>query len=919
MKLWTKLKALFARKRLEREMAEEMQAHLDGLTERNIAAGMSPEEARYAARRAFGGVEQIKERARDVRTWRWLDEIIQDLRYAVRMMGKAPGFTVTVVLTLALGIGVNAALFAVYNFIVLQPLPSRQPEELVDIRGRNEHVSGRIDPRFSYPDYLDYSAGTQAFSDIVAVRELPVQLVEDARLEIRSTQESREGIVSLQAVSGNYFPALGGHIIMGRGFLPDEAGLHSGQPVVVVSHLFWQTRLHGDAGVLGTTLTARELGGTGSQTTFTIIGVTAQEFLGQSAIPPAGWIPLTAHPAAIGDRTRALVSLIGRMNAGISAPQAKADLDAIARRLSQLYPDEKRASSVQLSPGMKLVNIGQSPELLLALSPILLGFALTLVIACLNVANLLLARGVTRQHEIGVRLSLGASRGRIVRQLLAENFLLCGLGAAAALLLAVWTLQALQPILMSALDELPEAKNYVSKIEIGLDRRIIGFGVLMAAVTGLTAGLAPALHSVRRDGVFALKHEGSAFGRKLTPSRLRAFLLIGQVAVCLTLLAVSGLMTGKLLKVDISDAGMAVDAVYRMRVSEVGRVGTALANDPLGAVETLRTLPGVASACLVSETPLRKPGDNFRAVLVKKANGNPEGIHYSRVSAGFFEAFGVPVQRGRVFTPREVASGAPVVIVSETAAQRLWPGEEPVGQFLSVDVATLDRNAGQVAGASNQTFRDYEVIGVARGIRNNWSQNDHKRLVWFSLPAKGGSGSIYVRLQTDSTAVMRGVEQMAAAADVPVEFDEKLATIVSRSLWPFRAFAQFSAVLSGLALVMATVGLYGMMSFAVNQRVKEIGVRMALGATAGRVTGLFVRQGMRLVAWGAAAGLVAGMAFAVLLGKAMPGAGFAGDLAFRCTVFAVVAAFLVSVALVACWLPARRAAKVDPMVALRAE
>jgi len=224
-----------------------------------------------------------------------------------------------------------------------------------------------------------------------------------------------------------------------------------------------------------------------------------------------------------------------------------------------------------------------------------------------------------------------------------------------------------------------------------------------------------------------------------------------------------------------------------------------------------------------------------------------------------------------------------------------------------------------VAGAPNQTFRDYEVVGVAGGIRNNWSQNDRKELLWFPLPAKGVSGSIFVRLQTDSTAVMRGVEHLAAAAGVPVEFKEKMVTIVERSLWPFRAFARFSGALSGLALIMATVGLYGVMSFGVNQRVKEIGVRMALGATAARVTALFVRQGMRLVAWGVALGLAGGTGFAVLLGKALPGAGFAGDLAFRGLVFAVVTGFLVSVALVACWLPARRAAKVDPMVALRAE
>jgi len=919
MKLWRKFIGLFSRNRLEREMADEMQAHLDGLTERNRAAGMSPEEARYAAQRAFGGVEQIKERARDVRGWRWLDETLHDLHFAVRLMRKSPGVTFIVVLTLALGIGVNAALFAFYDYVVLRPLPSRQPDELVDIQARNEQVLDGFDPRFSYPDYLDYCAGTQAFSDMVAVAPRRAYLADESPVLIGSSEEPSSKFIALQAVSGNYFPALGGGIALGRGFLPQEAGLHSGQSVMVVSHLFWKIHLHGDARVLGTTLTVRDQGDKKTQTAYTIIGVAAPDFLGQSIDTPAGWIPLTAHPAELGDRMRPLVSLTGRMKAGVSPVQAKMDLDATARRLAQRYPAERRPNSVRLTKGMMLVSLDQLTKMILPLSPILLGFALTLVIACLNVTNLLLAQGITRQHEIGMRLTLGAGRGRIVRQIFVENFLLCGLAAAAALLLAVWTLQVLRPIGMSAFSDLPEVRNYLGRIDIGIDRRILGFGALMAAIAGLTAGLVPALHAVRRDGVFALKREGSAFGRKMTPSRLRALLLVGQVAVCLTLLSVSGLLTGKFMTMDSADSGLSVDGVYQMKASDVSGAGTLLAHDPLGAIETLRTLPGVASACLVSEIPMRKPGDNFSGVPVKAAEDKTQGVAYSRVSAGFFETCGVPVLRGRAFTPAEVVSGRDVVIVSEAAAERLWAGQEAVGKFLSVDVAALDRESGQAAGEGNQIFREYAVIGVARGLRNNWSQNDRKELLWFPMPPKRVSGSILVRLQTDSPTVLRGVERMAAAAGVPLEFKEKLATIVDRSLWPFRGFAWFSSALSGLALIMATIGLYGVMSFGVNQRVHEIGVRMALGATAGRVIGLFVRQGMRLVAWGVAVGLVGGMAFAVLLGKALPGAGFAGDLAFRGGVSAMVTAFLASVALLACWLPARRAAKVDPMEALRCE
>ncbi|MEO6567780.1 MAG: ADOP family duplicated permease [Opitutaceae bacterium] len=918
MKLWFQLGAIWRKKRLERAMVEEMQAHLDGLTERNIAAGMSPRAAADAARRTFGGVEQIKERARDERRWPWLEETLQDLRYAARALRKNPGFTITAVMTLALGIGVNTALFAVYDIAVLRPLPSREPDELVEIRGRNERVRGNRSWRFSYPDYLDYCAGTQAFSDLVAVADIAVQFPEEIVPLAGSPLQSTAGRVSLQTVSGNYFSALGANIFLGRDFLPEEAGVHAGRPVMVLSHLFWKAHFGADAAVLGKTLTTLDGNGS-SRTIYTIIGVAQPDFVGQSVVPPAGWIPLTANPAALNKRSGYYFSLIGRMRAGISMSQAKADLDAIARGLADLYP-EAQTNAVALSPGMRLFDPSLSPGAAVAMSPVLLGFALVLVIACLNVANLLLARGVTRQHEIGVRLALGAGRGRIVRQLFTENLVLCGLGAGAALLLAIWTLQALQPIAMSMLADEIQARNFLSMIEIGLDRRIVGFGALLAIVAGLTAGLAPALHSVQREGLFALTREGAVFGRKMTPSRIRGLLLIGQVAVCLTMLAVSGMMSGKLLRTRAAETGFSTDQVFELRSAALSGARNTLADDPLAAVETLRTIPGVASAGLVSATPLRKPGKNVAGwIHVKTANHDPEQIGYNRISAGFFEAFTVPLKSGRTFTPSEVASGEAMVVVSEFAARALWPGQEAVGQILSVDVATLERRAGQTAEEENRIYREFAVIGVARDIRGDWSRNTAEKLLWFPLPAKGASASLFVKLQAEATSVRESVEAAAQAAGVPVQFQDRLSAIVDRGLGPYRAFAWVGGALTCLSLVLATVGLYGVMSFGVNQRVREIGVRMALGATAERVTLLFLRQGMRLVAWGLGFGLVGGVAFMTLLNTALPGADFVGSLAFRCGVFTVMTIFLAGVAFLACWLPSRRAARVDPMIALRVE
>lgn len=919
MSFWTKFRTLFRRETIEREMTEEMQAHVHLQTERNLRTGMNPEEARYAALRQFGNVAAIQEQAREGLGWVWLEQFVQDFRYAARMLVKTPGMTLTAVLTLALGIGVNASVFAVYDILALRPLPTRDPDQLVDIRGRNDQARRGAEPAFSYPDFLDYCAGTEAFSDLVAVATIGVRLLDGAMAEVKDELAPPQDLMVLQAVSGNYFDVLGTGFALGRGFLPEEAGPQAGRPVMIVSHLFWRTRLASDPQVIGRELKTRERRD-GRQTTYTIIGVAAPEFSGQSPLAPAGWIPLTSTSLPLGDRARPFLAMTGRTRAGVSMSQAKADLEVIAQRLARLFPAERRANTVTLLPAMRVLNIGMDRDFAMALSPVLLGFVLVLVISCLNVANLLLARGVTRQHEIGVRLVLGAGRGRLVRQLFAENLLLCLIGAAAALLMAMWALEALKPALLSALASEPKAQAFVSTIEIGLDHRIVLFGAVLAVVAGLTAGLAPALHAVRPDGMFALKGEGSAFGRKLTPSRLRGLLLVGQVAVCLTLLAVCGLMTGKLLRIRAGETGFVTDGVYVMqKPNSADGAHSALTTDLLGSVELLRAMPGVTSACLVAEIPLRKPGDNLRSVLFRLGAGNPERISYNRVSPGFFEAFGVPIVRGRGFTLKETLSEAPVVVISESVARRLWPGEEALGKVIAVDDALFVQRQDPDATEPGRTYRELQVVGVSRDFRSNWGRNDMAQVLLLPLPAKVGAGSILVRVASESAAALRGIERTMLAADIPLKFADRLGNVMDRGLWPYRAFAGISGTLTALAVLLATVGLYGVVSFGVNQRTREIGVRMALGASAERVTGFFVREGMKLVVAGSALGLVGGAGFAVLLGKVMPGADFAGTVPFRLLVFAVVTVLLMVVALIACWLPARRAARVDPMIALRAE
>ena len=414
---------LFHRKQHEAEMSEEMSGHIDALIERNLAAGMPPDEARYAALRAFGGVAQIAERARDERRSGWLEHFLRDLRYAAQALRKNPGFTAVAVLTLAFGIGVNAALFTFYNAVALRPLPVREPDGLVVLRR-----PGNTPRRISYPAYLEFRDGNNTFSNLVAWHDAPMPLLAvdgaavDPMFEVRGRGIGlTRGWVSVQAVTENYFATLGAELVLGRWFSAEENRAPNGTAVIVLQHRFWETYFHRDPNVLGKVLVL-------VGRPYVVIGVTAPEFLGHQPAPPIGWVPLmaTLRPQALTDRDATWFFLLGRLKPGVSVTQAQADLKVISDRAART-PEERRW--VPPDRGMKFMAFPIDQETLPVVAPFVLGFLMVLLIACTNVANLLLARGVTRQQEIGVRLTLGASRSRIVRQLLTENLLLCVLAA----------------------------------------------------------------------------------------------------------------------------------------------------------------------------------------------------------------------------------------------------------------------------------------------------------------------------------------------------------------------------------------------------------------------------------------------------------------------------------------------------------
>jgi predicted permease len=623
-------------------------------------------------------------------------------------------------------------------------------------------------------------------------------------------------------------------------------------------------------------------------------------------MPLPAWSSL---PADYEPKGRQAFGLIGRLKPGITETQAKADLDLIAAQRAVEFPDDDAKHSVRLERGLRFLNINPQARTFVGL--VVFAFSLVLVIACTNVANLLLARGVSRRAEIGIRLTLGASRGRIVRQLFTENLLLCGLGAILGLGLAVWTLQLLLPVVVSRLPiEWAMETRSLAFFSMMPDRRVLGFTALLAFGATLVSGLIPAWHASGTNLYATARAGSSPFG--LTPSRLRHRLVIGQVAISLTLLSCAGVLVRNLLNQRQADVGFDAEAIF-----EVALRPNTVASDQGAAfrqaLETVHDIPGVAASTAASAAPFLGYMQTRIRTVGSATEATGERVRASFVSEGFFDAFRIPLQRGRTFSETELQSASRAIVVSESLARQLWPGQDPVGRTLDISEESW---ASREHPAPKDAFRECEVIGVARDILMHSMQDGNRHVVYLPFPHDTNSGAlVFVRPHHVSAATLTEIVRAAKAGGVELQFGRRHSFWVEFFMMPYYAFAATSAALGALALGMASVGLYGLMTFAVNQRVREIGVRMAMGATTREVVALFVRQGMRLVAAGLALGMIGGALFALALSKILHG--FVD--AFDPVAFATVTLLFATIALFACWLPARRATKVDPMVALRTE
>lgn len=899
----------FARRRsLEAEMNAELQAHLEDLTERHLAAGLSPTEARQAAQREFGGIAQLQEQARDARSVVWLEHLVRDFGYAVRSLRKNPGFTLVVVFTLALGLGVNTALFTWFNAAAFRPLPVADGTRLFTITRLD--ASGNETKAMSYVDFVTYRDHQRVFSGLTASYGMNVEPVDTADFV------DANGVLSaglrVETVSPNYFAVLRVPLALGRPLLPEDENSTRAQPVIVLSHRFWQNHLGGDPNVIGRTLRFRGL----SEETLSIVGVASPNFFGTRPGAVVGWVPTLLRPGTDWrtdlKATRFIVT--GRLRDGISPEQAAEELQVIANTiLARRHEGGRTGEVIALSKASTYLNL--STRQLVMLIPLICMFGAVFAISCANASNLILARSMTRQFEFAVRSALGSTRRRLLALLITESGVLGILGGALGWALAAALLRFVWPWL---LDMVPGAREGTAGLSLTADYRVFAFTTAVSMLAGLAGGLLPALHVTRRNVLPSLNREGSAFGRSIRLSRVRSILVIAQLALSSALIFIAGLLVHRSLQSQLYDPGFDKSRLLTLEVMVPRTYGSGQIDAARRQVwDRVRALPEVAK---VSETPQFPFASTPAQVSVRdtpSASARTVQVLQLAVSADYFTTLQLPLVQGRFFT-RDETPGDRVAVISETAARELWPGGNAVGKQFDLPLPLV--TGSPTTGVERQDTADaptasLTVIGVIRDTRVYDPWESSRPIVFLPEPPRSQPGAfLLIRTTAEAERTMATLQQVGRDVTGLSPRFQTVADAFAAVYLQYRVVAWVAAILAGLALTVAVIGLYGVMSFAVNQRVKEIGIRVALGASPRRVATGVVLEALRLVAWGT----VAGYALSTVLTV------FARALLFGISPFdpvatGAVAASLAVIGLLACWIPARRAARVNPVVALRAE
>jgi predicted permease len=893
----------------EAAIVEELAQYLDDHYAELLAGGATEAEAYRQTLTELSGSEllahELRRAEREValepivpgtnRRTSMIADIWQDLRFGARMLMKQPGFTLIVVLTLALGIGANTAIFSMANALLLRSMPVPQPAELATV-GRGD---GAGEP-LSYPDFVTLRERNGVLAGLAASHFAGVSFGNGARSEM----------LRGELVSSDYFDVLRLQPALGRGFLPEEE--RSAQPVVVLSHGLWQSRFGADPQIIGQTITLH-------RQRYTVIGVAPAGFNGMTEMFRTDlWLPLMMLPqvrpmflTSLSNRHDQVFAAIGRLKPGVSLAQAQTAIETINRGLElaepppverRRDPNEDRSLKLAHPQGIGLPHFRRRAQLATTLLFVVVG--IVLLIACANVANLLLARAAARRKEIAVRLALGASRFRLIRQLLTESALLGLLGACGGLLLAFWINRAL----MALKPPLPESWGF--RLDLQLDATALGFTLLLALLVSLLFGLLPALATSKPDVVPALKDETGAESRRGRFRRfnLRNALVVTQLAVSLVLLIAAGLFVRSLQQMQKVDPGFQTEnrLALSFNLDQEGYDEAKGREFSHQLLERVRALPGVRAAALTNFLPLGFMGLAEPVVIDERAMSpeNPQFAAAQIIGPDYFRAIGTPLARGRDFSPQDSANAPAVAMINETMARRFWPNEDPIGKRLRIGNPEFNPQPREIIGVVRDT-----VIGSIgeepKDVTYRPLAQQHSQ--WLTLVAHT-SGNPKALL----TAVRREVQ--ALDENLPAQEIKTLDEIVAFSFWPMRMGAGLVGTFGLLGLLLASVGLYGVMSYAVAARTREIGVRMALGAERRDVLRLIVGQGLVLALVGAGAGLLLAFAVTRVLRRFLFGIGATDPLTFI-----GVALLLTMVALLACWIPARRATKVDPLAALRAE
>jgi predicted permease len=892
MRAWyLRFAALFRKEWQDRELSEELESHLEMHIEDNLLAGMKPAEARRQALIQLGGMEQTKEQYREQRGIPALETVLQDLRFALRLLRKSPGFTMVALITLALGIGANTAIFSVVNAVLLQPLPYPESDRIVQLM---RSFPERNFPSISISKFMVWRNQTQVFQDIAAF---------DHDATDNLTEGDRPEEVAVIHASAGYFAVFGAPVAIGRTFTADE-DRPGGPHVVVISNGLWRSRFGGDPGLVGKTIS---LGGG----PYEVIGVLGSIF---ALDPPADlWLPLEADPNSSSQAHS--LRAVARLRPGVTISEAQAAMKLAAEEFRRKFPVTGLMGPNETSTAIPLrdVVVGDvRPAMLVLLGAV----GLVLLIACANMANLLLARATLRSREIAVRTALGAGRRRIVMQLLTESILLSLGGGALGLVFGYFGVRAMLAINPGNIPRIGQHGSGVA-----LDWRILVFTLFVSVLTGILFGVLPTFHATRADLTSALNEGGARSGAGLHQQKSQSVLVITEIALAVVLLIGATLLIRTFAALRTVDPGFELHSILTMQMTLTGprfEKVSGIAQLAREGEQRIRSIAGAEAAALTDSVPLKWDDD-----LLFVINAHPPtdqlfsgDAQYRIVSPGYFDTFRIPLLRGRLFTDRDDSGSAHVVLINETMAKQFWPQSDPVGELITMGILM----------GPEFVEPPRQIIGVVGDVRDIGLNSSPEPTMYVPIPQiSDGLIAILSHRWSVTWAVRTKVapyslsaniqrELRAASGGLPLAHIRTMDQVAKESTARNEFNMTLLSIFAGIALLLAAIGIYGVMAYSVQQRTQEIGIRMALGAQPGDVLRMVLRHGLLLCLVGIAVGISGAFAVIHLMKSLIFGVSPTDPVTF-----VSVAILLAGVAFFACWIPARRASRVDPMVALRHE